>query len=97
MKCQSIGTALWNLTAIGLIASVHTYLQRAVTAGYVLFMERKRIEKLSPWQNLWYCLTFPAFETIGKISCLVALFTRVEWKPIPHKVSLRREEIQAGK
>lgn len=97
VKCQSVGTALWNLTAIGLIASVYTYLQRAATAGYVLFMERKRLEKLSPWQNLWYCLTFPTFDTIGKISCLVALFTRVEWKPIPHKVSLRREEIQAGK
>ena len=97
VNSKSVWTPLWSLTALGLIASVHTYLQRVVTAGYILFMERKRIEKLSLWQSIWYCLTFPAFDTIGKISCLVALFTRVEWKPIPHKVSTRTEQMQAGK
>ncbi len=96
-KSSSFGTALWELTVLGLMASALTYLQRVVTAGYVLLVERNRMEKLSLWQIIWYCLTFPAFDTIGKISCLVALFTRVEWKPIPHKVSLRTEQMQAGK
>lgn len=91
------GQAIWNLTALGLIAALKTYGHRVITAGYVLFMERKRMGKLPLWRKLWFCLTFPAFDTIGKISCIVALFTKVEWKPIAHKAALRVEEMPASK
>ncbi len=88
---------IWKLTALGLASALSTYIRRAVTAGYILFMEGKRIEKLSLRKKLWFCLMFPAFDTIGKISCLVALFAKVEWKPIAHKAALCAEQMPAGK
>lgn len=36
------------------------------------------------YRILWYIFTFPTFDLIGKITMCAALFTKVEWKPIPH-------------
>lgn len=97
VQSVNFGNELWSLTAVGLLEAAKTYAQRAITASYILFAERKRIGKIGFWQRIYYCLTFPAFDTIGKIACVIALFARVEWKPIVHKVSLSSEKISAGK
>lgn len=91
------GREIWSLTLLGLVSVLKTYATRVANAGYVLIMERKRMGALPLWKKLWYCLTFPAFDTIGKISCIVALFTKVEWKPIAHKAALRVEQMPTSK
>ena len=90
---HNIGIEIWDLTALGMVAALHIYGQRVITAVYILLVERSRIGKIKVWKCIWYCLTFPVFDTIGKISCLIALFFRVEWKPIAHKVSLSTEQM----
>lgn len=54
------------------------------TACYVMVVEFMRIPKCSIPRKLWYCITFSLFDRIGTISTVIALFTKVEWKPIPH-------------
>ncbi len=62
-------------------------------AAYTLLMERARLPKMKWYRILWYIFTFPIFDLIGKITMCIALFTKVEWKPIPHVSDTKIEEM----
>ena len=54
------------------------------TAVYILSIEYRRIPSCNPLRMIWYSITFSLFDKIGMVSTLIALFKKVEWKPIPH-------------
>lgn len=64
-----------------------------LAALYVFIMERRRIPRMPWYKKLWFCITFPIFDIFGKLSIFIALFMKVEWKPIPHTRSIKIEEI----
>lgn len=70
------------------------YLSDIFMAAYVFLFERNRIKKIKWYRKIWFCITFPFFDFIGKIATCIALFTKVEWKPIPHDVALSIEQIK---
>jgi cellulose synthase/poly-beta-1,6-N-acetylglucosamine synthase-like glycosyltransferase len=74
--------------------TVNTYIETIITAAYVMIAERKRIKKMRWYKKVWYCITFPIFDLIGKLAMLMALFMKVEWKPIPHKVAIGTDEVK---
>ncbi len=74
--------------------SARSYFKGILTAAYVFIMERRRIKPIKWYKKLWFCLTFPIFDVIGRWATVVALFTRVEWKPIPHKANIKIGEIK---
>lgn len=55
-----------------------------VTAVYTSIMERDHIKHIAWDKQALYCLTFPIFDIIGRLSMLIAMLKKVEWKPIPH-------------
>lgn len=63
----------------------------------VVFFERRRMKPLRWYQYAWYLLLFPIFTMIGDLMTLVALFTKVTWKPIPHNSDIRIEELEGEK
>lgn len=88
-----IYASLWLLLlTIGWVVS--GYLGGIVTASYIYIIEHKRIMHIKWYKKIWFCLTFPIFDQIGKISMCIALFTKVEWKPIPHNASISIEELK---
>jgi len=64
------------------------------TAVYILCIEYRRIPSCRPLRMLWYSITFSLFDKIGMISTLIALFMKVEWKPIPHTDSKSLSEME---
>jgi hypothetical protein len=90
--------SVWQ--TIGLIClftfayTVNTYIENIVRAAYVLIAERKRIKKMKWYKKVWYCITFPIFDLIGKLTILMALFMKVDWKPIPHKVAVGLDKVK---
>lgn len=62
-------------------------------ATFVFITERKRIPKVKWYKKIFYCCCFPFFDIIGEISMCIALFSRVEWKPIPHNSQVKIEEL----
>ena len=54
------------------------------TAVYIQGIEYRRVPACKPLRMIWYSITFSLFDKIGMISTLIALFMKVEWKPIPH-------------
>lgn len=79
-------TMLWG--------SVMTYLTTMLMAVYIYFIERKRIEKLPLLKTIWFIITFPTFGIIGEIAFIIALFSKVEWKPIPHGSNVKITDLK---
>ena len=66
-----------------------TYLKTILVALYVYIIEYKRIQKIGFFKTIWFSLTFPIFDLIGKFSLIIAMFMKVEWKPIPHDSNVK--------
>ena len=64
-----------------------------ITAAYVFIAENSRIKPIKWYKKVWFCFTFPLFDLIGKLSLVIALFTKVEWKPIPHNAAVSISEL----
>ncbi len=73
--------------------TVSSYFRGILTAIYVFILEHSRIEKMPWYKKLWFSLTFPIFDLIGKLSMVIALFTKVEWKPIPHNAAISIDQL----
>ena len=81
-------SALVLLTAFTLAWTLDTYINNIILAAYIFIIEHKRILPIKWYKKIWFCLTFPIFDLIGKLSLCIALFKKVEWKPIPHNASI---------
>lgn len=68
-----------------------------IVAAYVFIMERRRIEYIPFFKKIWFCITFPLFDLIGRLSMVIALFSKVEWKPIPHNRAKSIKDIESKK
>ncbi len=76
--------AVMALTGLSLWWAFKNTYKNIVVAIYVFLMENKRIECIPFWKKVWFCITFPVFDLIGRLSMVIALFSHVEWKPIAH-------------
>jgi cellulose synthase/poly-beta-1,6-N-acetylglucosamine synthase-like glycosyltransferase len=75
----------------------YSYGTNILMAIYLFIIEHKRIPKMALYKKAWFCLTFPIFDIIGKWVILIALFMKVEWKPIPHTIATKIEELSMKK
>lgn len=73
------------------------WLSNMGAALYVFISERKRIKPMPIWKKAWFILTFPIFDLIGRLSTFIAVFKKVEWKPIPHNSAVTIDDIQSEK
>lgn len=72
------------------------YLENMVTAVYIFIIERKRIKKIPLHKKLLYIFTWPTFDIIGRYTQYIALFKKVEWKPIPHKSKVTIDDLHSS-
>jgi cellulose synthase/poly-beta-1,6-N-acetylglucosamine synthase-like glycosyltransferase len=82
------------LCLFGILWTVNSYLSGILTAAYVFIIEHRRITKIKWYKKVWFCLTFPIFDIIGKLAMYIALFRKVEWKPTPHKAGISISELK---
>ena len=88
---------LLTFLTVGLIQLVITWFCSMCLAIFIFITERKRIVKIKWYRKIWYCFTFPLFDIIGEIVAVIALFTKPEWKPIPHTSKVKIGELSPGK
>lgn len=86
-----VALVLYLLFTVGQFVS--EFVVGFVQGAYVFIVERRRIMKVAWYKKLWYCIAFPMFDFIGKITDCIALFKKVEWKPIPHTANVTIEEV----
>ena len=81
-------SAVGWLTLFFFLWTVNSYFKGILTAVYIFIVEYKRIKPMPIYKKIWYSLTFPIFDLIGKVSMCIAMFIKVEWKPIPHNANI---------
>ena len=64
------------------------------TAIYILFIERKRIKKLTISKKIIDVITWPIFDIIGRYTTYFAIFMKVTWKEIPHNSKVTIEDLK---
>lgn len=84
------------LTISAFYASFVTYFNNIISAIYIYIIEHKRISHIPFFKKVWFCITFPIFDIIGKFALLIALFKKVEWKAIPHTSSVKIDDINTN-
>lgn len=62
--------AIILLFLLTLSGTIYTYLKSILIAAYIYIAEHKRIPKIKWYRKLWFCLTFPIFDVIGRMLCL---------------------------
>lgn len=93
---QPLECNVLSLTVATLYTTIVSCFDKVLNAVYVFIIEARRIEYIPLIKKIWFCLTFPLFDIIGKYSLLVALFTKVEWKSIPHTAAVNIDDIKKG-
>jgi len=70
------------------------WIEKMVHELLVYIKYYKYIEKTNIFKRIWLIVTFPIFDIIGKWCSLVALFKKVEWKPITHDTVMKMEKLK---
>jgi len=73
------------------------YIRNTLTAIYLFIIEHKRIIKMPFYKKVWYVITWPIFDIIGRYTTYLALFVKVTWKPIPHDSKITIDDINKRK
>ena len=92
---SALNAALW-LSFFMFTWTITSYISGIITAVYIYIVEHKRIKKIKLHRKIWFCITFPIFDLIGRLSMIIAMFRRVEWEPILHNKSINIDEIECG-
>lgn len=73
------------------------YLASMWIAIYIFIIERERIQKISLAKKVLYTLTWPLYDVIERYVKVIALFVKVEWKPIPHNSKITINDLKTTK
>lgn len=89
--------AIWATFLIGIWARlfyrIGAYLENIIVPYYILFLERKRIKKISLKKIICYSFLWPIFDIVGRYTTYIALFKKVTWKPVPHTSKITIDDL----
>lgn len=77
-----------------LLYRIGSYFANILMAVYLFIVEDARIKKISFWKKVEFCLTWPIFDIIGRYTTYIAIFKKVEWKPIPHQSKITIDDLK---
>ncbi|MBE6680959.1 MAG: glycosyltransferase [Ruminococcaceae bacterium] len=85
-------TLFWNV-----IRRINSHIKAMAMPIYIFIVEHKRIVKIPFYKKVLFTLTWPTLDAIGRWTTYLALFMKVEWKPIPHTSTVTINQIEKAK
>lgn len=70
------------------------YLEDILIAVYIFIIESPRMIRMPWYKKVLYCITWPTFDTIGRLTTYVAVFKKVTWKTIPHESKVTIDDLK---
>lgn len=104
-EIRIVSNAGMNAFLLGLLINLWTrvlfrigdYFERMWVAVYLFIVEHKNIKPIPFYKKVLYTLTWPTFDIIGRWTTYIAIFMKVEWKPIPHNSKVTIDDITNNK
>ena len=72
---------------------IGSYFYNCWIAIYIFIVEHKRMQHIPLARKVLYTLTWPLYDVIERYVKYIALFKKVEWKPIPHNSKITIDDI----
>ena len=92
------GEAFWQSTGVSVFSLGISYLQWYVVAILqllpILILEWKMIPA-SKFKKIFYFFLFPFFDLLGLPYLIIAIFSKVTWRPIVHDKAYKIENLEA--
>jgi len=82
--------AIW----LRLFWRIYCYFQKMLEPIVVSILESRRIKKIPIWKHIKFTLLYPIFDIIGRLTTYIALFKKIEWKPVPHQSKVTISDIE---
>ena len=82
--------AIW----LRLFWRIYCYFKKMLEPLIVVILERKRLKKIPIRKHISYTLLYPIFDIIGRLTTYIALFKKIEWKPVPHQSKVTINDIE---
>ena len=60
----------------------------------VCILERRRLKKIPLHKHILFTLGYPIFDIVGRWTTYIALFKKIEWKPVPHQSKVTIDDIE---
>ena len=76
-----------------LLYRLGAFFSNMLMAIYLFIIEDARIKKMSLKDKILFTFTWPTFDIIGRYTTYVAVFKKVEWKPIPHESKITIDDL----
>ena len=89
-----INPILIQLTSQSLIMSLFNYYMTLFVVGVLTTITEWKAIKCPAYKKILYMFTFPLFLFTYIPISLAALFQKVEWKPIEHRVAKTLDEVR---
>ncbi len=77
-----------------LVWRIYRYFQKMLEPIIVYILERKRLKKIPLKKHILFILGYPIFDIVGRWTTYIALFKKIEWKPVPHQSKITIEDIE---
>ena len=84
IMAANVWGVIWGIISGLLIAVAERCITQIICATVVLIFYRDQLPKMKFWHTIFNIFMFPLFNAIGRWSSYIALFKKVEWKPIRH-------------
>ena len=94
IAAAEVGGVLYGFLVGWLSDIVDRWLDNLFTELCVFIKYHKQMEKANVFKTIFYVLMFPFFDIIGKWATYIALFKKVEWKPIPHDTVMDTKKLK---
>lgn len=77
-----------------LLYRIGAYFSNMLMAIYLFIVEDARIKKIPLAKKILFTFTWPTFDIIGRYTTYIAVFKKVEWKPIPHQSKVTIDDLK---
>ena len=85
--------AIW----LRLFWRIYAYVEKMLEPLIVCLLEHKRLKKIPLRKHLAYTIGYPIFDIVGRWTTYIALFKKIEWKPVPHQSKITINDIENNK
>ncbi|MBP5684410.1 MAG: glycosyltransferase family 2 protein [Bacilli bacterium] len=82
--------AIW----LRLFWRIYSYFQKMIEPLVVCILERRRLKKIPLHKHILFTLGYPIFDIVGRWTTYIALFKKIEWKPVPHQSKVTIDDIE---
>ena len=85
---------IWGFFVGWLTGRLKSWVSSMLIEACVFIKYHQKMEQGNVWKRFFHIVMFPFFDVIGRWTMYIAVFKKIEWKPIPHDTVMDMEKLK---